>query len=252
MAETTLGTLHGEPVNLTYDGDVLSWTTVSGLPGGKAIPQESNFVPSAAHLMGPGGRSQRPAFVRIDTAERKRLAKGPASVASTGSFSSSSILTLVKRPGNEPGYSIYSTLLLPNSDPAAAVPDIKLQITDVENPPADFIVRHLFQGLPAYLKLKPEDIHIVISSGSGNGGASTFFVDTLMPLLEGVCFDHHCYQALFTDSGDSVHRLAYTKLKDNACKGVKQTVILLSGDGGVGDLLNGLAGAERMRFVPLL
>ena len=43
MAETTLGTLHGEPVNLTYDGENLSWTKVYELPGGKGIPKTGSF-----------------------------------------------------------------------------------------------------------------------------------------------------------------------------------------------------------------
>lgn len=206
MADTTLGTIHGEPVNLTYDGDVISWTKIYELPGKDGIPK-------------------------------------------TGGFSSTSILTLIKRPESEPRYTIYSTSIPPNSDPAAAVPDIKLCITKVTNPPADFIARHQFQGLPQYLRLLPEDIHIIISSKSGVGKADSFFEETVKPLLDGACLDHHCYQVLQTEDHGSVYNFAQKKLKDKACKGVQQTVILLSGDGGVSDLLNGLGGAERMRFV---
>lgn len=206
MAETTLGTLHGEPVNFTYDGDVLSWTKVYALPGGNGVP-------------------------------------------GTGSFASFSILTMTKTPEREPEYTIYSTLTPANSDPSAAVPDVELQITNVNNPPADFIARHLFQGLPAYLRLIPEDIHIIISSKSGVGKAGSFFEEVVKPLLEGVGLERQCYQVLQTENSESVYDFAQRKLKDKACKGVKQTVILLSGDGGVADLLNGLGGAERMRFV---
>ena len=83
MAETTLGTIHGEPVKLTYDGDVLSWTKVYELPGGKGIP-------------------------------------------SKGSFTSSNILTLIEIPGTDVQYTIYSTSIPKDSDPSAAVPDVKL------------------------------------------------------------------------------------------------------------------------------
>ena len=90
MAETTLGTIHGEPVNLTYDGDVLSWTKVYELPGGKGIP-------------------------------------------SKGSFVSSNVLTLLKTPRTDVQYTIYSTSIPEDSDPCAAVPDVKLVITSVNN-----------------------------------------------------------------------------------------------------------------------
>lgn len=206
MAETTLGAIHGEPVNLTYDGDVLSWTKVYELPDGQGIP-------------------------------------------SKGSFTSSNILTLVKTPGTEVQYTIYSTSIPEDSDPSAAVPDVKLVITNVNNPPADFIARHLFQGLPQYLRLIPEDIHIIISSKSGVGKADSFFEEVVKPLLEGVGLEGSHYQVLETQSSESVYKFGSKKLKEKACKSVKQTVILLSGDGGVSDLLNGLGGAERMRFV---
>ena len=210
MAETTLGAIHGEPVNLTFDGDILSWTKVYELPGGKGIP-------------------------------------------SKGSFTSSNILTLVKTPGADVQYTIYSTSNPEDSDPSAAVPDVKLVVTNVNNPPADFIARHLFQGLPQYLRLIPEDIHIIISSRSGVGKADSFFEVVVKPLLEGAGLEGSHYQVLETQSSESVYDFGSKKLKEKACRSVKQTIILLSGDGGVSDLLNGLGGAERMRFVlPIL
>lgn len=210
MAETTLGAIHGEPVNLTYDGDVLSWTKVYELPDGRGIP-------------------------------------------SKGSFTSSNILTLIRTPGTEVRYTIYSTSILEDSDPSAAVPDVKLVVTNVNNPPADFIARHMFQGLPQYLRLIPEDIHIIISSKSGVGKADSFFEEVVKPLLEGVGLEGSHYQVLETQSSESVYDFGSKRLKEKACRSVKQTVMLLSGDGGVSDLLNGLGGAERMRFVlPIL
>lgn len=208
MAETTLGAIHGEPVNFTYDGDVLSWTKVYELPGGKGIQPK-------------------------------------------GSFTSSNILTLVKTPITDVQYTIYSTSIPKDSDPSAAVPDVKLVVTNVNNPPADFIARYLFQGLPQYLRLIPEDIHIIISSKSGAGKADSFFEEVVKPLLEGVGLEGSHYQVLETQSSESVYDFGSKKLKEKACRSVKQTVILLSGDGGVSDLLNGLGGAERMRCVLL-
>ena len=82
------------------------------------------------------------------------------------------------------------------------------------------------------------------------GKADCFHEEVIHPLMEGVGVTKHHYQVLATESSESVYNFAQQKLKDKACKGVKQTVILLSGDGGVTDVLNGLAGAERMRFVP--
>ena len=206
MVETTLGTLHGEPVNFTYNGDVLNWTKVYELPDEEGIPE-------------------------------------------TGSLASSAILTLIKTPQTEPRYTIYSTSIPANSDPSAAVPDVKLEITHVNNPPADFIARYLFQGLPSYLRLIPEDIHVIISSRAGVGKADSFFEQTVKPILEGAGLDCEHYQVLQTENSESVYDFAHKKLKDKACKGVHQTVILLSGDGGVSDLLNGLGGEERMWFV---
>ncbi|KAK6438680.1 hypothetical protein LTR95_005118 [Oleoguttula sp. CCFEE 5521] len=83
--------------------------------------------------------------------------------------------------------------------------------------------------------------HVIISTGSGTGEAEDFWVKTLQPILwrlenaQARPNDVH-----ITDSDTSISRLVETVLLPAANAGKFQVIFLLSGDGGVVDLVNGL------------
>lgn len=89
----------------------------------------------------------------------------------------------------------------------------------------------------------PQDVvtYIIISTGSGHQKATTFFDSILAPILAAV-YKRGLTNAKMhtTDSESSILNLARFTLFPKANAGIKQVVILLSGDGGIVDLVNGL------------
>lgn len=82
--------------------------------------------------------------------------------------------------------------------------------------------RHLF-NIPSYLE---RDVHVIISTGSGTCLAPLYFEQVIKPLLEVIRVG---YKPFYTTSRNSVKEFA---------KKITGTVILLSGDGGISDLIN--------------
>ncbi len=82
--------------------------------------------------------------------------------------------------------------------------------------------------------------YILISTKSGTGKALTCFENILKPLLSAVGIPEHYYTIIKTESHETVKQFAGGILKERAREGVQQTVVLLSGDGGVVDIINGL------------
>lgn len=94
--------------------------------------------------------------------------------------------------------------------------------------------------LPAHFS-PDREIHVIISVGSGNKKAKEIFEETLSPYLhkhiphleiKKNCFVHT------TTSRSTISQLTSKLFLFNAKKGVKQTLILLSGDGGMIDIVN--------------
>lgn len=114
------------------------------------------------------------------------------------------------------------------------------------------------QALPAHLSIPRSEngepnIHAIVSTKSGTGEALEYFESVLKPLLEGVGLGETAYKRMNTSSVESVKDFARDVLLERADRGEEQTVILLSGDGGIVDILNGLLENKiRSKFVPIL
>jgi diacylglycerol kinase family enzyme len=91
------------------------------------------------------------------------------------------------------------------------------------------------QNLPPHLK---NEIHVIVSTLSGTGKAPSYYHDTLLPFLESWNLPHIKHE---TESTKTITNLAKSTFLPQAACGIKQTIILLSGDGGVVDLVNTLA-----------
>lgn len=79
-------------------------------------------------------------------------------------------------------------------------------------------------------------VQIVISTRSGTGSAQTVFQNLLQPLLAQVgCNNAEIYE---TQSEQTILELAHSQFLERACDGVRQTIILLAGDGGLIDIVN--------------
>lgn len=91
--------------------------------------------------------------------------------------------------------------------------------------------------IPSHLKSQQgaEPIQVVISTKSGTGTAKSIFNDLVQPLLEGLGLT---YQSHETQSAQSIISLSEKQFLPRASAGVDQMIILLSGDGGLIDILD--------------
>lgn len=93
-------------------------------------------------------------------------------------------------------------------------------------------------GLPPHLQPTPNNtVDIVVSTKSGTGLAQIFWQDVLQPLLQSASSKAttEAYDVIVTKDAQSVRQYATTLNQSSN----PRTIILLSGDGGIVDLLNG-------------
>ncbi|TVY88623.1 Sphingosine kinase, partial [Lachnellula willkommii] len=156
------------------------------------------------------------------------------------------IITVTKDVGNE--YTIFS---LAPADPDGKGRLYELRTTFATLLPQAFLDKHLFRTLPQHL-LPPNTLHVLISTLSGTGLAPEFFDEVLHPLLKAVGLADPSYIVLRTKSTESVKEFAKSSLLAGANAGSKQTVLMLSGDGGMVDTINGLLeeGSRSSNYVP--
>ncbi|KAL2190157.1 hypothetical protein L209DRAFT_160625 [Thermothelomyces heterothallicus CBS 203.75] len=102
----------------------------------------------------------------------------------------------------------------------------------------------------------PRELHVVVSTGSGLRRAETFYQDVLRPLFDAVGLqpseseDARGYRVTVTKNSSTIREFA-RELGADAGAG-RKTVVLLSGDGGVVDLLNGLNHASHPPRTPTI
>jgi hypothetical protein len=163
------------------------------------------------------------------------------------------IITATRTKSNEgtleAGYTIWSLEPLDASKPAPPTP-FKLGTTSASTLPKPFLDKHLFQGLSAHLNHEANSIHILISTLSGTGLAPQFFDEILKPLLHAIGLKESDYSVVRTKSAESVKEFAQSQLLVRANAGKKQTVLMLSGDGGIVDTINGLLETgDRSKYI---
>ncbi|KAI1410804.1 ATP-NAD kinase-like domain-containing protein [Hypoxylon sp. FL1857] len=127
----------------------------------------------------------------------------------------------------------------------------------------------MIEEVPEYLQSGPSrHVHVLVSTGSGTGLALKFYKMVLQPLLEArgmVALDPsaevrrrsipNTYTLHITQNADSVREFARGLGTTDQDSDVQHTVVLLSGDGGVIELLNGRApveGSEVQHNLPLV
>ena len=86
------------------------------------------------------------------------------------------------------------------------------------------------------------ETHVILSTGSGHQQAAVFYDEVVGPILAAVYpNDHQKFQVHTTTSATSVFELANNVIFSRANAGTALRIIVLSGDGGVIDLVNGLS-----------
>lgn len=136
-------------------------------------------------------------------------------------------------------YTILSLVPSLPADQETKPRPFELQTTKAKSLPEEFLKKHQFQGLPSHLG-PSSHLPILISTVSGTGLAQRFFDEILHPVLEAIGLSEPQYEVIQTKSVESIKEFAKSSLLRAANEGRSQTVVLLSGDGGVVDIINGL------------
>ena len=98
---------------------------------------------------------------------------------------------------------------------------------------------------PQYSASLPR-IHVIVSTGAGTGLAKAVWKKLVRPLLDYIGYNEDVhYNMHFTTSDTSVTELTQANILPLANKGVDQSILLLSGDGGIVDIVNALLSRER-------
>ncbi|KAF4252677.1 hypothetical protein KXV68_005327 [Aspergillus fumigatus] len=131
--------------------------------------------------------------------------------------------------------------------------DCGSSLTSVQlvSPPSTLLSRYFCAELPQHLKPSVDhaiDIYVIISIPSGTGKAKNFFKNILQPFLAHIGLTE--YEVHETQSARSILELCQSRLIPRAKLGVAQTIILLSGDGGLNDIVDSFHGAVGVPIVP--
>lgn len=89
------------------------------------------------------------------------------------------------------------------------------------------------------------NLYVIISIGSGTGEAQGFFDNVVKPAFTASGLQPFSYCIHTTDSSKSITRFISAVILPRANEGVSQTILLLSGDGGVVDTVNVLLSSEK-------
>lgn len=116
--------------------------------------------------------------------------------------------------------------------------------------PATYISRFQSSKQSLWLGLDEQqenerEVHVVVSTGSGTGLASKFWKDLVRPSLAQTGFLAKPYQVHETTSESSIAELVEATILPQASNGVAQSILLLSGDGGVVDVVNSLLSGQQ-------
>ncbi|MCJ1469543.1 hypothetical protein MMC07_008176 [Pseudocyphellaria aurata] len=184
--------------------------------------------------------------------------EGDTGVLSIQSGASKGIIrsedVVAAKEDESPGtHRIMAVLNSEDSASSTSKPRAKVESLQMTNLPQSFVKDHSRTRLPAHFHIpryhdETPNVHIVISTHSGIGEARLFYEDVLKKVLDFLDYDGGSYSLHVTESEKSITNLSRTIFLPRANEGVAQTIILLSGDGGIVDIVNVLLSSPRSEF----
>lgn len=183
-------------------------------------------------------------------------AAGQAISDQSGLFPTHQVVYISKDSAREGGYNVFSV----KEDLKDTEKPYDLVKSKVQHLPESVLSEFLLADGPAdYLRDAPDrKIHVVVSTGSGTGLASKFYDLVLKPLLGHVGLSERKQSSTSPEDGGSPYTLLVTRDAQSiqrfardlniSAKGsrLQHTVVLLSGDGGAIELLNGKAPGDHV------
>ncbi|OJI97715.1 hypothetical protein ASPVEDRAFT_184775 [Aspergillus versicolor CBS 583.65] len=112
--------------------------------------------------------------------------------------------------------------------------------------PSKLLSGRLLSDLPSHLNHSRDrdlKLHIIISTASGRGTANIYFNQTLQQLFDWIGVEQ--YEVHQTHSPQTITELCHSVFIPQAEAGVPQTIVLLSGDGGIGDIIDSFYGTQK-------
>ena len=170
-------------------------------------------------------------------------------------ISNHNVVAIVNDPkdGEEVEHPVQKILLMKAlNSPTPGSPGIEydIEIVLATNLPFSFISANL--ASPRIVKLAHHKIqpissflYVIISTGSGHGEAQNFFEKAMRPAFAATGINEHDYDVHTTTSSKSIAEFANAVLLPRANEGSPQTVVLLSGDGGIVDIVNTMFSSTR-------
>lgn len=153
------------------------------------------------------------------------------------------IVCVVARSDQQQGYTVLS--LDHSGGDEDGNPRQRLVKTDILSLP-DGLSPFLAE-IPHYL-LREEPVQVVISTRSGTGTGKTVFQNIIEPFFIYLGIK---YQVHETRSAQTIIDLSRSPILERACAGIAQTVVLLSGDGGLVDIVDAFYRSNReIRVAP--
>lgn len=164
---------------------------------------------------------------------------------------------------------LYLILVLSQGEEGAAEP-FQLSSFTARSLRQDFLDRFLLKNIPEYLSAGQESpLDVIISSKSGTGQSQKFYDAVLQPLLGALGLRGEgspaaanpptggkAYHVTVTKDADSVKDFSREQWGRDRCSidqaGSSGTVILLSGDGGIVDLLQGITQPTEPGLLPTI
>lgn len=134
---------------------------------------------------------------------------------------------------DKPGYTIlFVNKRIENGESDSQKESSYLSSVFAQNLPEEILSRHLYSHSPAHLDAS---LHVIVSTASGTGKGKSVFEELLRPFLAHI--KKTDYQLHETQSDQHIIDLARSVFLPKAKEGVSQTILLLSGDGGLLDIV---------------
>lgn len=167
-------------------------------------------------------------------------------------ISNQSIIAVITdhKSGEECNKSIQKILVLSSS--RSSIPDSPLKDYSFEeihttNLPQEFVDANLVSPRITSLSNRSDSVllYVVLSIRSGIGQAQQYFDNVVKPAFTASGIHEYGYYVHTTYSSTSISEFTNTLILPRANEGRHQTIMLLSGDGGVADTLNVLLSSSR-------
>ncbi|KAL8715692.1 MAG: hypothetical protein Q9225_006309 [Loekoesia sp. 1 TL-2023] len=154
------------------------------------------------------------------------------------------------RGKNEVRSQLILRVVTSQPSPEVAKVRFSFELLPVTGLPLDYLSAYQIPRHPVhlYVPTNPDgspNLHVIISVRSGVGEAQQYYDNVLSEALAAVDLNRENYDVHVTKSEKSIREIVESIILPRANDGIDQTILLLSGDGGIVDTVNALLLSSR-------